>query len=100
MASKRDHVTIIRKNGSVLLARRSPREKLAGFWEFPGGKVENGETPEECLARELDEELGILTRIGLDHKDPFLLRRHATALAAHYQPCTGKSRTNAPPRLV
>jgi 8-oxo-dGTP diphosphatase len=55
---------IIRKNGSVLLARRSPGEKLAGFWEFPGGKVENGETPEECLARELDEELGILTRIG------------------------------------
>jgi mutator protein MutT len=55
---------IIRKNGSVLLARRSPGQKLAGFWEFPGGKVEGGETPEQCLARELYEELGILTRIG------------------------------------
>jgi 8-oxo-dGTP diphosphatase len=55
---------IIRKNGSVLIARRSAGQKLAGFWEFPGGKVEEGETPEECLARELAEELGILTRIG------------------------------------
>jgi 8-oxo-dGTP diphosphatase len=55
---------IIRKNGCVLLARRSAGQKLAGFWEFPGGKVENGETAEECLARELAEELGILTRIG------------------------------------
>ena len=55
---------IIRKNGSVLLARRSPGEKLAGFWEFPGGKVENGETPEACLVRELKEELGIQTRVG------------------------------------
>ena len=55
---------IIRRNDSVLLARRSPGEKLAGFWEFPGGKVEKGETPEACLARELNEELGIQTRIG------------------------------------
>jgi 8-oxo-dGTP diphosphatase len=55
---------IIRRNGSVLLARRSPGERLAGFWEFPGRKVENGESPKECLARELNEELGIVTRIG------------------------------------
>jgi 8-oxo-dGTP diphosphatase len=55
---------IIRKNGCILLARRGPGEKLAGFWEFPGGKVERGETPEECLARELFEELGIEARIG------------------------------------
>jgi 8-oxo-dGTP diphosphatase len=50
---------IIQKEDCILLARRSPGEKLAGFWEFPGGKVENGESPEECLARELREELGI-----------------------------------------
>ena len=47
-----------------MLARRGRGEKLAGFWEFPGGKVETGETPEECLARELFEELGIEVRIG------------------------------------
>jgi 8-oxo-dGTP diphosphatase len=55
---------IIRKKNSVLLARRSPGEKLAGFWEFPGGKVEVGETAENSLARELIEELGIRARIG------------------------------------
>jgi 8-oxo-dGTP diphosphatase len=55
---------IIRKDDSVLLARRSPGERLAGFWEFPGGKVESGETPESCLARELIEELGIRAKIG------------------------------------
>jgi mutator protein MutT len=55
---------IIRNNDSVLLARRSPGEKRAGFWGFPGGKVGVGETPEESLARELFEELGITARIG------------------------------------
>ena len=55
---------IIQKEDCILLARRSSGEKLAGFWEFPGGKVENGETPEACLARELDEELRISVRIG------------------------------------
>jgi 8-oxo-dGTP diphosphatase len=55
---------IIRKGNCVLLARRRPGEKLAGFWEFPGGKVESGETPEGSLARELFEELGIAARIG------------------------------------
>jgi 8-oxo-dGTP diphosphatase len=55
---------IIRKEGCVLLARRRRGEKLAGFWEFPGGKVESGETPEEALRRELLEELGIVVRIG------------------------------------
>jgi 8-oxo-dGTP diphosphatase len=55
---------IIRKGSRVLLARRSSEGRLAGFWEFPGGKVESGETPEESLARELFEELGITTRIG------------------------------------
>jgi 8-oxo-dGTP diphosphatase len=50
--------------GRVLLAQRPPGKDLAGFWEFPGGKVEPGETAEAALARELHEELGIRARIG------------------------------------
>jgi 8-oxo-dGTP diphosphatase len=47
-----------------LRARRRFGQKLAGFWEFPGGKVESGETPPDSLARELFEELGLKVRIG------------------------------------
>lgn len=50
--------------GRVLLARRAPGRELAGLWEFPGGKVEPGETPEAALARELEEELGIRIEVG------------------------------------
>lgn len=50
---------IIKRNGAVLIARRGPAEKLAGFWEFPGGKVDGDETLSECLIRELREELGV-----------------------------------------
>ena len=48
---------VIINENKVLIARRSPAEKVAGGWEFPGGKLEQGETKQECLVRELKEEL-------------------------------------------
>jgi len=50
---------LVDADGRVLLARRPPGKPLAGLWEFPGGKVEPGETPESALIRELKEELDI-----------------------------------------
>lgn len=50
---------IIVHDNRVLIARRGPGQKLAGKWEFPGGKIEAGETPEACLVREIKEELGV-----------------------------------------
>ena len=54
-------VALIDPEGRVLLAQRPPGKSLAGLWEFPGGKVDPGETPEQALIRELHEELGIET---------------------------------------
>lgn len=52
-------VALIDPDGRVLIAQRPPGKALAGLWEFPGGKMEPGERPEETLIRELREELGI-----------------------------------------
>ena len=57
---------IIEHDGRYLLARRAPEQNLAGYWEFPGGKIEANETPEDCLIRELREELHLETRV-LEH---------------------------------
>lgn len=53
---------LVDKEGRVLLAQRPEGKSMAGLWEFPGGKVEEGENPEFTLMRELEEELGIDTR--------------------------------------
>jgi 8-oxo-dGTP diphosphatase len=54
-------VALIDVDGRVLLAQRPEGKSMAGLWEFPGGKIEAGETPEAALIRELHEELGINT---------------------------------------
>ena len=54
-------VALVDRDGRVLLAQRPDGKSMAGLWEFPGGKVEQGETPEGALVRELQEELGIET---------------------------------------
>ncbi len=54
-------VALVDPDGRVLLAQRPEGKSLAGLWEFPGGKVEPGESPEQALIRELQEELGIDT---------------------------------------
>ena len=53
---------VISRGGKILIAQRKPGEFLSGFWEFPGGKREKGETIEDCLAREVYEELWIRIR--------------------------------------
>jgi len=55
---------IIEKNGLVFAARRGEGRHLAGHWEFPGGKIEEHESPKQCLIRELKEEFGVETSVG------------------------------------
>ena len=53
---------LIDPDGRVLIAQRPPQKAMAGLWEFPGGKLEPGERPEDALIRELGEELGIVVK--------------------------------------
>jgi 8-oxo-dGTP diphosphatase len=55
---------LIVRHGEVLICQRRPDQPMALLWEFPGGKIEPGESPEQALVRELNEELGITARVG------------------------------------
>jgi 8-oxo-dGTP diphosphatase len=57
---------IIRRDGRYLVTRRPSGTHLAGVWEFPGGKCDDGESLTSCMARELDEELGIKATVGAE----------------------------------
>ena len=54
----------LKKDGKILVGQRPENNSLPGQWEFPGGKIEPGETPEQALVRELQEELGIDAEVG------------------------------------
>ncbi|MFA5140071.1 MAG: (deoxy)nucleoside triphosphate pyrophosphohydrolase [Elusimicrobiota bacterium] len=54
---------VLEKGGKVLIARRA-KGRMGGFWEFPGGKLRAGESVQECLAREIREELGLIIEVG------------------------------------
>lgn len=68
-------VALLDADDRVLLAKRPPGKSMAGLWEFPGGKVEEGETPEAALVRELREELGI--EACLECMQPFTFASHS-----------------------
>jgi mutator protein MutT len=78
---------IIRKDDEILITQRLDNVHLARFWEFPGGKVEAGESFEVALQREIQEELGIKIRV----KDEFLTLDHdypAKSVRLHFFNCT------------
>lgn len=68
-------VVLVNTDGEILLAQRPAGKALAGLWEFPGGKIEQGETPETALLRELKEELGIT--VAADDLTPFTFASHS-----------------------
>lgn len=78
---------VLCQNGKLLIARRPASDKLANKWEFPGGKMEDGETPEACLARELKEELGIEANVGAFLGESIHRYRHGAVRLLAYQAC-------------
>lgn len=81
-------IAIVTRNGNVLVCQRKSDDHLGGYWEFPGGKCEDGETLEQCLARELREEVNIDARpvarlTTIEHDYPHALVRLHPFLCEH-----------------
>lgn len=75
---------VFERDGCVLACRRAPGKASAGLWEFPGGKVESGETHEAALVREIDEELGVKVTVGcLVHRSTTVTAKLAIDLATY-----------------
>ena len=83
-------------DGDVLLAQRPEGKSMAGLWEFPGGKIETGETPEHALIRELKEELAIT--VSEDHLEPITFASHAYESFHLFMPLYGVKRWMGTPR--
>ncbi|WP_144635638.1 (deoxy)nucleoside triphosphate pyrophosphohydrolase [Priestia megaterium] len=66
---KKVTAAIIKDKNRLLIAKRHSKDPLGGKWEFPGGKIEPGETPQDCLVREIKEELGVEVKIGPFYHD-------------------------------
>ncbi|MCM3730105.1 8-oxo-dGTP diphosphatase MutT [Fictibacillus nanhaiensis] len=60
---KKVTAVLLKHNGKLLIAKRDEQRELGNLWEFPGGKIEQGETPEECLTREIKEEFQITIKV-------------------------------------
>ncbi len=89
---------LINEKGDILLAQRPEGKAMAGLWEFPGGKIEDGETPERALVRELAEEL----RITVSESDlkPITFASHAYEKFHLFMPLYGLSRWKGTPSPV
>ncbi|MEZ5320311.1 MAG: 8-oxo-dGTP diphosphatase MutT [Vicinamibacterales bacterium] len=97
---------VIRREGRLLITRRLEGTHLSGLWEFPGGKVEPGESPAEGLRRELLEELGVLASVGhqmmvIEHRYPektVRLHFHACEIAGEPEARLGQEMAWVHPR--
>jgi 8-oxo-dGTP diphosphatase len=78
------------RDGKILIAKRNAHDRLANMWEFPGGKVEPGESPEVCLKREIREELQIDITVGDLFGEIFHNNEHGSIrLIAYWATCDG-----------
>ncbi|MDQ3393214.1 MAG: (deoxy)nucleoside triphosphate pyrophosphohydrolase [Bacteroidota bacterium] len=75
---------IIENEGKILIAKRKPGKHLEGFWEFPGGKIEPGEKPEEALKREILEELNLEIEVKRHFMDSLYQYEDKTILLMAY----------------